>query len=88
MTLTMMELEKMRSVDIGAVDKTTLTDARAIVLDPALPKAERIARFFEQVKNPYCFLFGDQIVKLEFAEDGPALQDTLIDFLIRQKSGL
>ena len=27
-------------------------------------------------------------VKIEFAEGGPSLQDTLTDYLIRQKSGL
>jgi hypothetical protein len=27
-------------------------------------------------------------VKIEFAESGPSLQDTLTDFLLRQKSGL
>ena len=40
------------------------------------------------VKNPYCFCIGGVGVKIEFAESGPSLQDTLTDFLLRQKSGL
>ena len=88
MTLTMTELEKMRSVDIGAVDAESLPDLSGAAFDNALSREERIARFFAVVKNPYCFRVGEVGVQVEFAEDGPALQDTLSDFLIRQKSGL
>ncbi|MFQ9847847.1 MAG: DUF6870 family protein [[Clostridium] leptum] len=36
-------------------------------------------------KNLYCFNIGGVGVKIEFAEGGPSLQDTLTDYLIRQK---
>ena len=49
---------------------------------------ERIALFLQAVDNPYCFCIGGIGVKIEFAESGPSLQDTLTDFLLRQKSGL
>ncbi len=41
----------------------------------------------EQLKNPYCFRYGDMAIKLEFAEDGPSpgIADGLF---LRQKSGL
>ncbi len=42
----------------------------------------------EQERNPYCFSVGGVGVKIEFAEGGPSLQETLAAFLIRQKSGL
>ena len=48
----------------------------------------RIALFLQAVENPYCFCIGGIGVKIEFAESGPSLQDTLTDFLLRQKSGL
>ena len=35
--------------------------------------------------NPYCFSVGGVGVKIEFAEGGPSLQETLAAFLIRQK---
>ena len=35
--------------------------------------------------NPYCFCVSGIGVKIEFAESGPSLQDTLTDFLLRQK---
>ena len=42
----------------------------------------------EQLKNPYCFRYGDMTIKLEFAEDGLSLQELLTAFFLRQKSGL
>ena len=88
MTLTMPELEKMRSVDIGAVDAEALPDLSGLAFDNSLSREERYARLLQMAVNPYCFRVGEVGVQVEFAEDGPALQDTLADFLIRQKSGL
>ena len=43
------------------------------------------AKELEQMKSVDIGGIG---VKIEFAESGPSLQDTLTDFLLRQKSGL
>ena len=88
MRLTTQELNQMRSVDIGAVDPESLPDVSGRTFDNALPREDRIALFLQAVKNPYCFCIGGVGVKIEFAESGPSLQDTLTDFLLRQKSGL
>ena len=88
MRLTTQELNQMRSVDIGAVDPESLPDVSGMTCDNALPREDRIALFLQAVKNPYCFCIGGVGVKIEFAESGPSLQDTLTDFLLRQKSGL
>lgn len=88
MKLNAQEIEKMQSVDIGAVDVDALPDVSGMSFDNTLSREERITRFLQSVKNPYCFRYGDVGVKIEFAEDGPPLQDALADFLIRQKSGL
>ena len=45
MKISAQELEKMRSVDIGAVDADTLPDVSGMAFDPALPREDRIARF-------------------------------------------
>lgn len=86
--LTAQRLEEMRSVDIGAVTADTLADVSGLRFDNTLSRKERLARFLSQAVNPYCFCVGGVGVKIEFAEDGPTLQDALADFLIRQKSGL
>ena len=78
----------MRSVDIGAVAAESLPDVSGMTFDNALSRKERISRFLQTVKNPYCFCIGGVGVKIEFAESGPSLQDKLTDFLLRQRSGL
>ena len=84
MKLTTQELEQMRSVDIGAVAAESLPDVSGMTFDNALSRKERISRFLQTVKNPYCFCIGGVGVKIEFA----SLQDKLTDFLLRQRSGL
>ena len=87
MKLTTQELEQMRSVDIGAVAAESLPDVSGMTFDNALSRKERITRFLQTVKNPYCFCIGGVGVKIEFAESGPSLQDKLTDFLLRQRTG-
>lgn len=88
MRLTAQELEKMRSVNIGAVEADKLPDVSGMAFDNKLPMEDRLARFLARAINPYCFCVGGVGVKIEFAEDGPSLQDKLADLLVRQKSGL
>ena len=86
--LTAQELERMKSVDIGAVSPESLPDVSGMTFDNALSRKERVIRFLQVAQNPYCFSIGGIGVKMEFTENGPSLQDILTDFLIRQKSGL
>lgn len=88
MRLTLEKMDELRRVDIRTVDREALADVRGVALDTSLPKTERIARYLEQVDNPYCFRMGDMVIKLEFADNGPPLQDVIASFLVRQKSGL
>ena len=78
----------MKSVDIGAVSPESLPDVSGMTFDNTLSHKERVIRFLQVAKNLYCFNIGGVGVKIEFAEGGPSLQDTLTDYLIRQKSGL
>ena len=82
------KIHELRNVDIATVDKSKLADMSRIELDTSLTKEERLTRILRTAKNPYCFRYGDTAIKLEFADDGPPLQDVMADFLIRQKSGL
>lgn len=81
-------IDELRNVDIGAVDKAALADVSRMKLDNSLPKDKRMARILRAMKNPYCFRYEDTAIKIEFADNTPPLQDTIADFLIRQKSGL
>ena len=85
MKLNAQVIEKMQSVNLDAVDKETLVDASGFVFDNSLPLEKRAARMLEQLKNPYCFRYGDMAIKLEFAEDGPSLQELLTGFFLAEK---
>ena len=87
MKLTTQELEQMRSVDIGAVAAESLPDVSGMTFDNALSRKERISRFLQTVKNPYCFCIGGVGVKIEFAESGPSLQDKLTDSCCGKEAG-
>lgn len=88
MRFTQQELEQMKSVDIGAVAAESLPDVSGMAFNNALSREERINRFLQAAQNLYCFCVGGVGVKIEFSENGPSLQDSLTDFLMRQKSGL
>ena len=88
MKLTSQQLEEMQSVNIGAVSADALADVSGMAFDRTLPREERLARFVKRAVNPYCFSVGGVGVKIEFAENGPSLQEMLTAFFIRQKSGL
>ena len=81
------ELDRLQSVDIGAVDPAMLPDAGSVALNAALPQRDRVSCLVQAGINPYCFCVGGVGVKIEFSEDGPSLQDTLAAFLLRIKSG-
>lgn len=88
MKLTTQELDEMQRVDIGATSADTLPDVSGMAFQKGLSREDRITRFMQGAKNLYCYCVGSVGVKIEFAESGPSLQDTLGDFLIRAKSGL
>ena len=70
MRLTAQELERMKSVDIGAVSPYSLPDVSGMTFDNALSRKERVIRFLQVAKNLYCFNIGGVGVKIEFAEGG------------------
>ena len=88
MRLTTAQLESMRRIDISAIDKDALVDVSGMTFDNTLPKEQRAANMLAVMKDPYCFRHGDMVIKLEFADDGPPLQDLLTSFFLRMKSGL
>ena len=77
-----------KRLTLAQLPPESLPDVSGMTFDNALSRKERITRFLQIVKNPYCFCIGGIGVQIEFSENGPSLQDTLTDYLIRQKSGL
>jgi len=84
--ITSSELKKMSNVKISEVDKTKLVDIKSIIIDTDLPIKERLENFIEKIKNPYCYLCDDIVVKIEFSDTGKSLDDLLKKYLINLKN--
>lgn len=76
-----MTTEEMKNVDIRTVNREELVDIHSVKIDSDLPREERIKSFLEQIKNPYCYLCGDVVVKVSFAEDGPTMQECMEHYI-------
>ena len=77
----MIDLEKLKNVDVRTVDIDTLVDIRDVKLDRSLSKPERMKSFVEQIKNPYCFRHGHTVVKISFADTDRTLEDCLEEYV-------
>lgn len=77
----MIDLDALKNVDLKTVDRDTLVDIRDVNVNLELSKEERIVDFIRQIKNPYCFKVGKIIVKVSFNDNGPTLEEALINLL-------
>lgn len=62
-------------------DLSDLVDIRDVVIDRTLPAEERIRSYVEQIKNPYCFRFGDVKVRVSYANKDQSLNDSFVSML-------
>lgn len=72
-----MKLEEMKTIDIRTVDPKTLVDRKSIKVDKKLPRDQRLKQYIEQIKNPYCYLDGDVVVKVSFTDDDVTLEERI-----------
>ena len=59
------------------ISETTPIDIREISVDTHLSKAERIAEFVRQIRNPCHFKCGKFTVNAVFADNGTSLEDCI-----------
>ncbi|WP_461810475.1 DUF6870 family protein [Faecalimonas sp.] len=72
-----MNAEQMKNIDIRTVDPKELVERESVKVDMSLPREERIKEYIKQIKNPYCYLDGDVVVKVSFQEEGVTLEQRL-----------
>ena len=63
--------------DLQSIDICQLADIRDIRIDTTQDRAARIREFIQAVKNPYCFRYGDTVIKVSFSREGESFQDIL-----------
>ncbi len=65
------------SENTRSIDRSSLRDINGVVLDPSLPKEERMKSFVEQIGNPYCYLDDGVVVQIAYADTQVSLQERL-----------
>ena len=80
-TLSHREIERMREVDIRAVDPDSLQDIREVTVNTELSKKDRILDFLRQIGNPYCYRHGKYVVKVSFSDTEATLEDRMLSYL-------
>ena len=76
-----MTMEEMKAVDPRTVDRSTLVQRSSVKIDPKAGKEERIREFISQIGNPYCYLDGDMVVKVSFADTDRTIEDCIHAYL-------
>lgn len=74
-------LQKMKEVDIKTVDPDTLVDIKEVNINMNLPREERVNKFLNQIKNPYCYKCGKAVVKISFDDTTVTLEDRMKSYL-------
>ena len=69
--------------DVRNIDRSTLRDISSVVIDPNQSKEERIQSFVSQIGNPYCYLDGDIVVGISYADTEISLEDRLKSYANR-----
>ena len=79
--MTGIDFAALRNVDPRTVDRSSLVQRNAVRIDPDASREERIRQFVEQIKNPYCYLDGKTVVKIQFAETDTTIEDCFVNYL-------
>jgi hypothetical protein len=74
----MMTLKEMRDIDINTVNKDSIVDAGAVLVDMDLPKLQRMAEVVNQMNgNPYFLVSEGILVKVSFIDTDVSLDERM-----------
>ena len=71
----------MSEVDVKTVDRSTLVQRSSVHVDSGKVKQEKIRDFVRQIGNPYCYLEGNTVIKIRFANTGRTIEDCIHAYL-------
>ena len=75
-------LKDMANIDITTVSRESLIDIKNVTINTDKEKQERILDFFQQIKNPYCFICNGMIVKMNFNSNEKTLGEKLDSYFL------
>ncbi len=78
-----MSIEEMKNVDIRTVKREELADIGEVRINKEKKREEQIRDYLEQIKNPYCYKYGEYIVKIGFEDTEVTLTDRLQELILK-----
>lgn len=79
------DLEELSQMDITSVLRENLVDIRSVKVDPFASVEVRIDCFFNQIKNPYCFLYDSTPVRISFSDEEHTLRERMTRYFVSRK---
>lgn len=73
----------MKKIDITKVERTDLIDIRDVKINSNQKQEGKVKDFIRQVKNPYCYKYGDYIVKINFEDTEVTLTERLREMIMK-----
>jgi len=84
----MLSIEEMKNVDVKTVKSEELTDIREVEVNKRKNRDEQIKDYLRQIKNPYCYRYGEYIVKIVFEDTTVTLTDRLQELILKTASAI
>lgn len=84
----MMKLEEMRNIDVTTVEEQDLVDIRDVEINGSLKQGKKVEDYVKQIKNPYCYKYGDYIVKISFEDTEVTITERLRELILRTANGM
>ena len=78
-----MSIEEMKNVDIRTVRREELADIGEVKINKEKNKEGQMRDYLEQIKNPYCYKYGEYIVKIGFEDTTVTLTDRLQELILK-----
>ncbi len=82
----MLSIEEMKNVDVKTVKSEELTDIREVEVNKRKNRDEQIKDYLRQIKNPYCYRYGEYIVKIVFEDTTVTLTERLQELILKTAS--
>lgn len=73
----------MKDIDVTKVDVQDLVDIREVKVNKALSQKNQVINYVRQIKNPYCYKYGNYVVKISFENTETTLTERLKELILK-----
>lgn len=73
----------MKNVDVRTVKREELTDIREVKINKNKSQKKQVEEYLEQIKNPYCYKYGEYVIKIVFEDTSVTLAERLQELVLK-----